>query len=126
MEIFNWPYFVIKTRYPESTIRFQFGRSYLFAVPPTSPDQRAFDLRFPTLVYFEDAGVLDLVTQPDINLGRLESFYNRHKMYKSFNFNHPVHGSLVCKFNKPLEIPEGIPGGNGAVEEVTLEFIEIP
>lgn len=126
METFDWPYFVIRTQYPESTIRFQFGRSYTFAVPPTSPDQRIFHLKFPTLVYFESAGVLDIATQPDLNLGRLEDFYNRHKMFQSFNFIHPAHGALVCKFNKPLEVPEGLPGGGGSVDEITLELIEIP
>lgn len=129
MENFNWPYFTIRTMYPESTIRFRFGRSYQFAVPPSSPDQRIFTLRFPTLIYFETSpgsGVLDITTDPDLNLGRLEDFYNRHKLFQSFSFTHPAHGALVCKFNKPLEIPDGLIGGTGAVEEVTLEFIEVP
>jgi len=129
METFDWPYFTTRTQYPESTIRFQFGRSYTFAVPPASPDQRIFHLKFPTLVYFEtavDSGVLDITTQPSVNLGRLEDFYTRHKMFQSFNWAHPAHGAMVCKFNKPLEVPEGLPGGGGAVDEITLEFIEIP
>ncbi len=129
METFDWPFFTIKTKYPDTTIRFQFGRSYLFAVPPASPDQRMFSLRFPTLIYLETtpgSGVLDLTTEPNLNLGRLEDFYNRHKMFQSFDFIHPAHGAMVCKFNMPLEVPDGIPGGFGSVEEVNLEFIEIP
>lgn len=61
-----------------------------------------------------------------VNLKALEDFYNEHKMHKSFLYPHPVYGNVECKFFSPLKIPEGLPGGNGAVKDFTIELIEVP
>jgi hypothetical protein len=127
MAIFPCTYFTYATRYPESGARIQFGNSYTFAAGPTAPDQRIFTLTLPGMQYFVDQnGDIDLITEGNRNMAVLESFYNTHKLHLVFDFNHPVHGLIQCRFNRPLEVPEGIPGGNGVLEDVTVELIEIP
>lgn len=129
METFSFIYFRFATRYPDSTTVFQFGRSYSFAVPPPAPDQRNFLLTFPNMFYYETtpgSGVLDISFDGVNNMGNLEDFYSRHKLFQSFNWTHPAHGSLVCRFAKPIEVPEGKPGGFGALESFTVELVEQP
>lgn len=124
---FDFPYHTVETENPESGFRAQFGGAYTFTSPPTDPDQRLFTLHFPTMKYFLDEnGQLDETIRPEINMYRLIKFYQQHKLHASFLYSHPVHGMLECKFQDPLKEPEGIPGGNGAVKEFTLRFVEIP
>jgi len=127
MAVFDFPYFTVSTKYPENGQRFQFGRSWDYRVAPDSPDQRIFMLTFPAMQWVLDVnGDLDLATDPDVNLGRLDQFYRDHQLWKQFDFPHPVYGTVVCLFNKPLELPPGTPGGFGVVENIQLEFKEQP
>lgn len=124
MAVFPATFFTFSTRYPESGQRIRFGNSYAFTAAPTSPDQRQFILRLQGMQYFVNSnGTLNTTTEPGRNLAVLEAFYNTHKLYMEFDFPHPVYGTVVCKFLQPLEIPEGIKGGNGVIDsiEVTLE-----
>lgn len=127
MAVFPATFFRFSTKYPDSGSRIQFGRSYQFDTPPESPDQRIFLIKLMGMQYFLTAGqALDRTIKPERNLALLEDFYNAHKRATEFTLNHPVYGAVVCKFNRPLEIPEGIPGGNGLVPEFEVELIEIP
>lgn len=127
METFDFPYHTVETENPESGFRGQFGGSYVFSAPPSDPDQRTFTLHFPTMKFFEDGvGGLTTTVYPQYNMYKLIQFYQTHKLHTSFLYNHPVHGTLVCKFRDPLKEPEGIPGGSGAVKEFTVRLIEIP
>ena len=127
MQAFPVTHFRIATRYPQSGLRLQLGNSYQWDVETPAPDQRTFLIKIPGMRYFLDSnGQISKSTLPGLNLAVLEDFYIVHRMAKAFTFSHPVHGSLTCKFNKPLEIPEGIAGGNGAVPEFEVELIEVP
>lgn len=127
METFPAEYFTYSTRYPESGTRIQLGRSYQYDEPPTAPDQRVFVLTVAGMAYFFDAqDDLDLTTEPGRNLGKLEAFYNTHKRAEPFTFEHPIYGSLTCKFQAPLQVPEGNPGGFGTVPAFEVELIEQP
>lgn len=127
MAIFPAKYFRSSTRYPESGTRIQLGRSYQFDTPPEAPDQRTFLLKMQGMKYFVDGnGNVTAATAPERNMLALEDFYNTHKRATSFTFEHPVYGSLTCKFNRPLQIPEGIVGGDGALPDFEVELIEIP
>ena len=127
MAVFPCTYFTYQTRYPESGIRVQLGNSYQYDVAPEAPDQRIFTLTLPGMQYFLTAGgAIDTVTSPERNMAVLENFYNQHKRAVEFTFNHPVYGALQCKFNRPLEVPDGIPDGGGVLNDVTVELIEIP
>ncbi len=126
LETFNFPYHVVETTNPESGYRGQLGGSYTFTSPPTDPDQRVFNLSFPVMKFFVDSlGVPDALISPEVNMMALIRFYQTHKLHQSFIYNHPVHGQLEVKFNKPLVEPAGIPAGGGAVEKFTVELIEI-
>lgn len=127
MDTFDFPYHTCATEYPESSTRVKFGRSYDFATKPDSPDQRVFTLKFALLKYFVDGSdVIDLTPNPKWNLAVLEAFYAAHRTWDTFIYPHPVYGNLNVKFNKPLKIPEGEIGGDGAVKDINLELIEQP
>lgn len=131
LQVFDFPYHKQSTEYPESGTRVQLGGNYIFTAPPSGPDLRRFTLKFETMVYYvgptHSAATpsVDLVKNPQINLGRLEKFYNDHKLHKSFIYPHPVYGNVECKFQKPLKIPEGNENGNGSVKDFEVEFMEI-
>ena len=120
METFDFPYFTQATKYPESSTRVAFNNGYTFTAEPTAPDTRTFSLTFPAMIYY-----LNDTTNPTLNLFRLEKFYQRHRLHKKFLFPHPVYGTLEVRFNKPLEIPDGTPGGAGVVEKIQIELIEV-
>lgn len=120
-------YFTYGTRYPQSGNRLELSRSYVYTSEAEAPDQRTFILQLTGMQYFLDgADAADRVTQPGRNMWVFEDFYILHRLSKSFLFEHPIHGSVVCKFNRPLEVPEGIPNGKGVLPPITVELLEIP
>lgn len=127
METFPAVYFGFATRYPESGERVQLGNSYQYDAPPAAPDQRSFILTLQGMTYFVDgSGQIDLTIEPGRNLAKLEKFYNDHKRALPFLLDHPVYGSVKCKFMNPLQIPEGIANAGGMVPAFQIELIEIP
>lgn len=126
METFNYPYHTVSTENPESGSRANFGGSYTFTTPPTDPDQRKFSLTLNGMRYItNDAGnVIDNINQ-NVNMYHLIKFYQRHKLWKTFKYIHPVHGELNVKFSKPLVEPEAERGGFGVVKEFSIELIEV-
>lgn len=99
----------------------------MYTSPPVAADQRTFIVKVQGMQYFlTDLNAIDLSESPGRNMAVLEAFYNEHKMYLNFDFTHPVYGLVVCKFSTPLEIPDGISGGNGILPTFDLELIEIP
>lgn len=127
LEVFNFPYHTVEGENPESGFRASMGGSYTFTTPPTDPDQRIFTLHFPAMKYYTDGdGAADASVNPTFNMLTLLQFYYDHKLYKSFQYTHPVHGVMEVKFNKPCPEPEGIPGANGVVKEFSINIVEIP
>ncbi len=127
MAIFTFKNHTTATDYPDSGFRAKLGNSYQFSAPPPAPDQREFTLKFALLKWFPNPdGTMDLTKFPEINLALLDAFYNRHRTWATFVYPHPVYGNLPCKFNKPLKIPAGILGGDGAVKDIEINLIEAP
>lgn len=127
LEVFDFPYHLTETDNPESGFRGVMGGSYTFTAAPTDPDQRLVTLTFKTMKFYTDNfGMPEALTEPQLNMKTLIDFYQRHKLYKSFHYYHPVHGQMEVKFNKPLKEPKPMEGGTGAVEGFTIELIEIP
>lgn len=127
MAVFNFPYHKVSHRYPESSFVAQLGNSYQYSAAPTAPDQRIFTLYFALMKWFvTPQGQLDKAAFPEINLALLEDFYNTHKRHYTFTYPHPIFGELSCRFNKALMIPAGVTDGQGIVQSIELEFIEVP
>ena len=125
LQVFDFPFHLFDTEYPESGTRIQLGGNYVFTAPPTGPDLRKFNLSFKAMKYFVDEnGEIDKTQRPQINMAVLEDFYNAHKLHKSFLYPHPVYGNVRVKFYSPLRIPQGIEGGNGALKDFKLELME--
>ena len=72
-----------------------------------------------------DGKVTDQV-KPEVNAYALDLFYQRHRLHKTFTYPHPVYGDVLVKFSKPLEIPEGRPGGGGWLAPFSVELMEQP
>ena len=126
MAVFPATYFTFSTRYPESGSRMSLGRSYVYTQAPEAPDQRIFQLELQGMKYFVDInGTIDNVSTPERNMAVLEDFYVLHRLHETFDFPHPVYGTIKCKFNRPLEIPAGVRGGNGLLPEFQVELLEI-
>lgn len=134
--LFDFPYHKVSTEYPESGTRVQLNGNYVFTAPPSGPDLRKFTLKFPTMVYYAKVleegeelepgeNPMDIEKNRQYNMATLEDFYNRHKMYKSFKYPHPIYGELEVKFFSPLRVPQGMTNGGGAVEEFQVELLEI-
>lgn len=128
MQTFPITCFKYETHYPESSVRIQLGRSWTFTAPPDAPDQRIFVLTLSGMKYYiDDDGDLDLTTNASINnLGVLEAFYQSVRTWDKFHLVHPIYGTLVVQFNKPLVIARGTTAGLGVVDDITVELLEIP
>lgn len=127
-ETFPLKLFSYSTEYPTSGVNIALGNSYTFTAAPSAPDQRLFTIKFAALKYFlaEGGGIDTDVYADTLNLGTLEAFYNRHRLWKSFDFNHPIYGLVVVKFKDPLKVPEGVAGGGGAVKGLEIKLVEMP
>lgn len=124
---FDFPYHKVRTTYPASTTRVQMGNSWEFVSAPKAPDQRTFELIFRGMQYFvKSNGEIDRTVNTQRNMALLEDFYQEHQQWKSFYYVHPVHGTVTVRFMDPLDIPAGIDGGSGVVEEFQIKFIELP
>lgn len=127
MAVFEFPYHKVRTIYPDSARRVQLGNSWEFTSAPNAPDQRTFELTFKGMKYFVNSnGTINKTTQKSLNVGALELFYQQHQTWKKFDYPHPVHGTLQVRFAAPLDIPPGIEGGTGVVEDFQIKFIEQP
>jgi phage-related protein len=127
LEVFDFPFHTQRTKYPDSSVRMQFGGGYEFAAKPQGPDQRTFVLNFTGMRYITASnGTIDLTSDPKKNYGKLEKFYQDHRTYKPFLYNHPVFGQLTVRFGRPLDGPKGTPGGFGVLEPFEIELREQP
>lgn len=127
MSVFNFPYHTLSIEYPTNSAVVQFGGSYDFASRPAAPPQRTFKLVFPTMFWYITAGgAIDIVTNPTNNVGTLDSFYKEHELWKTFTYNSMEYGSFSVRFKTPLVIPAGVPGGTGAVNNLSIDLLEQP
>ncbi|MDR3436438.1 hypothetical protein [Telmatospirillum sp.] len=118
-------YHKFETIYPSSSTQVNFGNSYTFTAPPTGPDQRTFRLYFTGMKYYlSDDGKISTTINAETNVSILEAFYQSVRQYKTFNYTHPINGTVVVTFSKPLSIPKGVAGGLGMVEDFQVDFLE--
>lgn len=126
-----WTICKFETKYEESGTRIKFGNTWEFTAAPTAPPRKIFTLHYEGMRYYvshydSSGDVFFSSEHPELNIGLLEQFYQEHEMWKSFDLQHPVYNSKVCRFNKPLHIPKGYTAGRGMVEPFSVELIEVP
>jgi phage-related protein len=125
-EVFNFPMHRPLQSYPQGD-QVRFGGGYTFAAKPTEPEQRTFRLMFDGMVWWKNgAGVVDDTVNPTTNMFALLKFYERHKLWKQFDYPHPVHGTVIVRFAKPIEQPDSVTGGSGVTEAFEVTLIEQP
>lgn len=125
MAVFDFPYHQVQDEYPESSLSIRFGRGYQFASRPMGPDQINLRLSFPTLFWvFNSGGSLTALTEPKINLKTLIEFYEAHLLYEKFTYNHPLRGTIECRFAKPLVTPKGIRGAVASKDSHKFHAVE--
>lgn len=127
MQIFNFPYHVCTVRYPKRGTQVQLGGSYTYSVKPSAPVSRTFNLTFDLMKWVRNAqGILSPVPEPELNLMRLDNFYQNHELHEDFIYPHELYGNLVVKFLEPLEIPPAKRDSFGSVLGVSVILIEQP
>lgn len=127
MATFSFPNHLTETQYPDSSVQVQMGKAYIFTAPPSAPDQRIFKLHFNAMVFYVDeSNIADETIDPENNAKALMLFYEEHKLYKEFVYNHPVFGALNVMFHRPLTMPKPQHGGYGVVRDITIELVEQP
>lgn len=127
MQTFAFPHHTVEDEYPESSQIVQFGKSYKFASKPSAPDQIVFTLSFEAMFFFvDDNGALDRVTEPATNMQLLVEFYENHRLYEQFQYDHVRRGICRCRFDKPLIVPKVIKDRNGLLEPFELKLVLCP
>lgn len=128
-ETFDFPYFTEHTEYQDSARALKLGGGWDYVVEPVVPDPRLFNVNLKALVWYCDIvdgrEVVNINVNPDLNAGRLDAFYARHRLFKPFYFNHPKYGVVKVRFNEPLKLGEPTKNGGGVVENVQLKLIEV-
>lgn len=126
METFNFPYHTPTHRYPQGDAM-KLGRGYQFAQDPVLPLQRSFRLKFEAMKWFLNIdGSVDTTTEPLINMQLLVAFYERVYTSRRFYYPHPIYGTLIVRFEQPLEVPQSLKNGNGTTDSFEIQFIEQP
>lgn len=126
MQTFDFPFHLVSTQYAVTGSKVELGNAYSYTSKPTAPGKRVFTLNFKVMKYFVVGGTISSTKLPQINMAVLEKFYQDHEMWQTFIYPHPVYGNLNCKFNKPLQVPQGIEQGDGALQSFSLELEEQP
>jgi hypothetical protein len=128
MDTFNFPAHLVSTKEPANSFRMSFGGAYVFTAAPDAPDQRVFTLYFTGMQYYQNSdGSIDSTTNAAINnMAALYTFYKAHKLHITFIYPHPIFGNITVKFKDPLEVPKGIRGGTGVVEDFQMTMEEAP
>lgn len=125
MEEFNFPFHEVSIRYPERSASVRLGGGWNYTTTPRTPISRIFTLHFATMKFFENESTLTSL-QEQISAGHLEDFYARHELHKDFLYQHYRHGSLIVRFQKPLEVPKPFVQGDGAIRAFQIVLIEQP
>jgi hypothetical protein len=95
-----------------------------FTSKPKVPYQKSFAVKLQGMYwYLKSNGYFDVSTNPRYNARRLELFYERHGVWKPFDFPHPHLGLLRCRFSQPLEIPEAIANSGGLVDAFDVNLV---
>jgi len=99
-----------------------------FTAKPTTPFQRRFKVMLHGLCWYTNSndGRYDPYYRPRHNARRLELFYQEHEMWKPFLWVHPHLGyaPLTCRFQSPLNVPEGIENSGGLISALEVNLIE--
>ena len=126
LEVFPFMKHSYQIAWPDSSSRMQFGKGYTFAAKPNAPDQLQFTLHFPVMfVYATPDGTIDLNTNPELNMGLLVDFYERHRLYEKFVYDSAYKGPVTVRFANPLSFKMD-PKGGGAVEAFQIELVTQP
>ena len=124
MEIFDFcPYSRVAIEMaPEEREPISFN-GWQTTVKPTEPYRRTFKVKLSGLRWHLTAKGLDETKNPETNVGRLLSFYRRHRQYKEFWYHHEYLGPIVCRFVSPINPPEAVPDSGGLVEEIEFTML---
>lgn len=127
METFEFPYHLMEVKYPDSSVTVSFGGGYDFTSKPKAPDQVEYTLNFKGMWFFTDitGRALDLTREPELNMGLLEAFYQRHRLYGKFWYPHQTQGLIRVRFAEPLGY-KIVENGKGQVEPFSVRLILQP
>jgi len=124
---FNFPNHTPRTIYPNTGVLVGLANGWSFAVAPTAPVARTFELTFAAMRYYLNPDdTFDITTDAANNLGALEAFFNANLLDKDFVYPHANLGNIQCRFKTPLELPKIKLRGGGWSEPFTVMLQEKP
>ena len=124
LEVFDFPYHKVTYRYRDRSTKLSLGNQWDYVSKPTTPVSRIFTLKFQVMKYFETPQILSPLERR-YSVDHLDAFYQRNETWNEFLYPHHTFGNVVVRFDQPLEIPEGITSGEGAVTPLTIVLREI-
>ena len=128
MDTFNFPLHTEHTVYNDQARNLKMGGGWDYMIEPVINEPRTFNLSFGALRWItktvEGLEMLDLDTEYDINAGRLDAFYAKHRLHQPFMYHHQKYGMLKVRFANPLNIAEPLMGSGGVVSNVVVNLIE--
>lgn len=128
-ETFDFKFFTENTEYKDESRAIKMGGGWEYTVEPLVADPRVFHLQFGALVWYtnmvDGREVVDINIEPDTNAGRMDDFYNRHRLHKPFYFNHPRYGVTKVRFEAPLDLGQPVENSGGVVKGVSIKLLEV-
>lgn len=99
---------------------------WMFTSKPKVPYRPSFTVKLYGLRWYLNSSgtALDVTTNPTNNAGRLREFYRTNRRFGVFAFNHEYLGSILCQFNKRVEIPAALPDSGGLIDNFEVELIQ--
>lgn len=126
LDVFDFPNHTVATDYTPEAVSIPLGGNYSVNLRPSKPELRKIRLRFQTMLWKMDSGLVDWTTYAQHNLGRLEYFYMLQRNNTAFCYHHPVYGRLKVRFASPPVLPPSLPRGCGWTDPVEVSLIEVP
>lgn len=127
LKTFDWPFHELTLSYPQRGSQVKLGGNWTYATKSSSPVMRNLQLNFRLLKWVRDAsGILVSTLDRELNLLRLDEFYQEHEQHKDFIYPHEIYGNMIVKFAQPLVIPPAKLASDGCVMNMTINLVEQP
>ena len=126
---FDWNLHIETTVYNDVDQSLKLGGGWDYMIDPLVNPPRTFVLTFGALCWFtkrvNDQLMLDYETSAPINAGRLDKFFDTHRLHKPFWYPHPKYGLIKVRFDKPVNLANPSLNSKGVVQNVTVFLKEM-
>lgn len=124
-ETFNFcPNSLVPVTVPPEAQPFITMNGWAASARPNIPYQKRFKVTLHGLRWYLDgAGLYDVTSNPTTNARALELFYERHGVWRPFNWTHPHMGALVVTFQAPVTVPAAMANSAGLIDPLEINLL---